>query len=258
MRRRFFNLYARILLWLLVNVLVLGAGFWGVLQWQFREGMQGALGGIVGDRLQTIGREVHAFISTRPRTEWDTMLKDFGKRHAVQALIVTVPARRLAGAEVTLPENVQRLLSDMHPELAHRPPQREGRPNDNRPPPPPPRDDLEALLFGGDFPLGIGPPPGTDSGPRFDELNTMMPVKLGTFMLPVGTPPTYYTGIRLPLVPGWNRREGPIILMIVTDRITGGGLFFDVKPWLLGLFGAMAVSALLWLPFVSGITRTSQ
>lgn len=255
MRRRFFNLYARILLWLLVNVLVLGAGFWGVLQWQFREGMQGALGGIVGDRLQTIGREVHAFVSTRDRTEWDAMLKDFGQRHGVQALILTVPARRLAGAEVTLPENVQRLLSDMHPELAHRPPQREGRPNDNRPPPPP-RDDLEALLFGGDFPLGIGPPPRPEDGPRFDELNTMMPVKLGTFMLPVGTPPTYYTGIRLPLVPGWNRREGPIILMIVTDRITGGGLFFDVKPWLLGLFGAMAVSALLWLPFVSGITRS--
>jgi two-component system sensor histidine kinase CpxA len=81
-----------------------------------------------------------------------------------------------------------------------------------------------------------------------------MPVKLGTFMLPVGTPPTYYTGIRLPGLPSWSRRDGPLIFMIVTDRITGGGLFFDVRPWLLGLFGAMALSALLWLPFVSNIT----
>lgn len=44
MRARSLNLYSRILLWLLVNVLVLGASFWLVLQWQFREGMQGALG----------------------------------------------------------------------------------------------------------------------------------------------------------------------------------------------------------------------
>ncbi|GEP45787.1 sensor histidine kinase [Brevifollis gellanilyticus] len=258
MPRRFFNLYSRILLWLLVNVLVLAGAFWFVLQWQFREGMQGALGGIVGDRLQTIGREMHAVISTMKRADWDPMLKGFGERHGVKALIATVPARRIAGAEVEMPDNVQRLLADMHPELAHRPPPRDGNepPDGDRPPPPPPRDDLEALLFGRDFPLGIGPPPGPDDGPRFDELNTIMPVKLGTFMLPVGTPPVYYTGIRLPLVPGWNRRDGPLILMIVTDRITGGGLFFDVKPWFLALFGAMAVSALLWLPFVSGITRS--
>ncbi|MCA1963580.1 MAG: HAMP domain-containing histidine kinase, partial [Prosthecobacter sp.] len=93
-------------------------------------------------------------------------------------------------------------------------------------------------------------------GPPGAELSSLMPVRLGTFMLPLGTPPLYYTGIRIPLLPSWTRREGPLIFMIVTDRITAGGLFFDVRPWLLGLFGAMALSALLWLPFVSGITRS--
>jgi two-component system sensor histidine kinase CpxA len=250
MPRRFFNLYARILFWLLVNVVVLGGGFWIVLQWQFREGMQGALGGVVGDRLQTIGREIHAQLSTTKRAEWDRLFKDFGQRHGVQAALLTVPSRHIAGTEMKMPEQMERLLLDMHPELSHR----QRRNEDDRPPPPPPRDDLEALLFGGDFPPGMGPPPGPDDGPRFDELSSSMPVKLGTFMLPVGTPPTYYTGIRLPGLPSWSRRDGPLIFMIVTDRITGGGLFFDVRPWLLGLFGAMALSALLWLPFVSNIT----
>ena len=259
MTRRFFNLYARILLWLLVNVLVLGAGFWIVLQWQFREGMQGALGGIVGDRLQNIGREIHGQISAKPRAEWDKLFADFSARHGVQAALVTLPDRIIAGAQLKLPDEMKRVLQDMHPELTRRPPhQREGG-DDGRPPPP--HDDLEKLLFGEDFipgpPSRDGPPPGRDDGgQRFDDAASAMPIKLGTFMLPVGTPPVYYTGIRLPLIPGWNRREGPIIFTIVTDRITGGGLFFDVRPWLLGLFGAMAVSALLWLPFVSGITRS--
>jgi len=255
MPRRFFNLYARILLWLLVNVLVLGCGFWIVLQWQFREGMQGALGGIVGDRLQTIGREIHGQISTRPRAEWDQLFTEFGARHGVQAALVTLPDRIIAGAQLKLPDEMKRVLQDMHPELNRRPPHHQGD-DDGRPPPP--RDDFERLLFGEDFlpgpPSRDGPP--RDGGPRFDDAASAMPIKLGTFMLPVGTPPVYYTGIRLPLIPGWNRREGPIIFMIVTDRITGSGLFFDVRPWLLGLFGAMAVSALLWLPFVSGITRS--
>jgi two-component system, OmpR family, sensor histidine kinase CpxA len=249
MPRHFFNLYARILLWLLVNVLVLGGGFWIVLQWQFREGMQGVLGGIVGDRLQNIGREIHGQISAKPRAEWNQLFAEFGARHGVQAALVTLPDRIIAGARIELPDEMKRVLQDMHPELTRRPPPRAGQ--DDRPPPH--RDEVERLLFGEDF---IPGPPGGDGGPRFDDAASAMPIKLGTFMLPVGTPPVYYTGIRLPLIPGWNRREGPLIFMIVTSRITGGGLFFDVKPWLLGLFGAMALSALLWLPFVSGITRS--
>jgi two-component system, OmpR family, sensor histidine kinase CpxA len=251
MPRRFFNLYARILFWLLVNVVVLGAGFWIVLQWQFREGMQGALGGIVGDRLQAIGRQIHAeLIRTKP-ADWDGLFKTFSDEHEVQATLITVPIRHVAGAKIEMPEPMYALLRDMFPELSRRPPGG-GPPNENRPPRPPPNE-LEALIFGGDFPPGMGPPPMHDEPPSVDSV---MPQKLTTFMLPVGAPPRYYTGIRLPLVTGWDRREGPLIFMIVTDRITGGGLFFDVKPWLLGLFGAMAVSALLWLPFVSNITAS--
>ena len=255
MPRRFFNLYARILFWLLVNVVVLGGGFWIVLQWQFREGMQGALGGIVGDRLQSIGREIHATLNTSKRADWDRVLKDFGQKNGVQAALITVPSRLIAGMKVEMPEPMERLLADMFPELNRRP-TRGDNADGNRPPPRPslPHEEFEALIFGDDFPSGRGPPHGPDDEPRFDELNSSMPVKLGTFMLPVGTPPVYYTGIRLPALPSWNRREGPLIFVIVTDRITGGGLFFDATPWLLGLFGAMAVSALLWLPFVSNIT----
>jgi two-component system sensor histidine kinase CpxA len=255
MPRRFYNLYARILLWLLVNVIVLGSGFWIVLRWQFHEGMQGALGGIVADRLQTIGREVYAALSASGHQDWDRLLLDFGQRHDVKTALIAFPSKRIAGIDVQIPDEVRRHIQSMHPELSRRL-QRDG--VDDPPPPPPPRDEIAAFLFGEDFtpPHDRGPPHDGRLPPMMEAEDTGMPVKLGTFMVPVGKPTVYFTGIRLPLLPGLTRRDGPLFLVIVTDRITGGGLFFDVKPWLYGLFGAMSLSALLWLPFVSGITRS--
>jgi two-component system sensor histidine kinase CpxA len=36
----------------------------------------------------------------------------------------------------------------------------------------------------------------------------------------------------------------------------GGGLFVDVRPWLLAALAAVLLSALLWIPFVRGLTRS--
>jgi two-component system sensor histidine kinase CpxA len=47
-----------------------------------------------------------------------------------------------------------------------------------------------------------------------------------------------------------------VTLLISSNRVTGGGLFFDPLPWILFAVTALAVSALIWLPIVGGITRT--
>ena len=51
-------------------------------------------------------------------------------------------------------------------------------------------------------------------------------------------------------------RFQPMVLVIRSDSLSGGGLFFDAKPWIAAGFGALLVSALLWIPFVRGITRS--
>ncbi len=38
--------------------------------------------------------------------------------------------------------------------------------------------------------------------------------------------------------------------------LTGGGLFLDLRPWLVAVFGAAIFSALFWVPVVRGITRS--
>jgi two-component system sensor histidine kinase CpxA len=46
------------------------------------------------------------------------------------------------------------------------------------------------------------------------------------------------------------------VLIIRSDSLNAGGLFFDVQPWLLAGGGMVLASALFWLPFVRRITRS--
>jgi two-component system sensor histidine kinase CpxA len=108
---------------------------------------------------------------------------------------------------------------------------------------------MEDFLFGGS--LRPGPPP--DAGPPPDGRR---PSRYGTFMMQAGEPLRYWAVVHLSPPPNWPDRGEPLALVIVTRSMTGGGLFFDVRPWLVGIFGAMTLSAFLWLPFVRGITRT--
>jgi two-component system sensor histidine kinase CpxA len=71
------------------------------------------------------------------------------------------------------------------------------------------------------------------------------------FMLRAGDPARYWAGIHLDLVQQGGR---PLTLVMVSDSISGGGLFFDLRPWLWLAAAALLISALMWMPFVRGIT----
>lgn len=71
------------------------------------------------------------------------------------------------------------------------------------------------------------------------------------FMLRAGEPARYWAGVHLDLLP---QSGTPLTLVMVSDTISGGGLFFDLWPWLALAAAALVFSALLWMPFVRGIT----
>jgi two-component system sensor histidine kinase CpxA len=50
-------------------------------------------------------------------------------------------------------------------------------------------------------------------------------------------------------------QPGHGLLILKSKDLSGGGLFFDLKPWLLGGLAVLAISLLLWAPFFFGITR---
>jgi two-component system sensor histidine kinase CpxA len=72
-------------------------------------------------------------------------------------------------------------------------------------------------------------------------------------MIRAGEPPQYWVGVRLP-PPDRRTARGPVTVLIVSDSLRGGGLFFDATPWVLGALGVLGFTALFWFPFVRGIT----
>ena len=72
------------------------------------------------------------------------------------------------------------------------------------------------------------------------------------FIQRAGDPARYWAGIHLDLFLHSDSR--PLTLLMISRTITGGGLFFDLWPWLCLAAVALIVSALMWMPFVRGIT----
>ncbi|GEP41376.1 sensor histidine kinase [Brevifollis gellanilyticus] len=72
------------------------------------------------------------------------------------------------------------------------------------------------------------------------------------FMMRAGDPASYFAGIHLDLVHSLDGRA--LTLLMVSGSITGGGLFLDLWPWFGLAAGALVISALIWMPFVRGMS----
>jgi two-component system sensor histidine kinase CpxA len=44
-------------------------------------------------------------------------------------------------------------------------------------------------------------------------------------------------------------------VVVASESLSAGGLFFDVKPWIIGGIGVILISVIFWFPPVRGITR---
>jgi two-component system, OmpR family, sensor histidine kinase CpxA len=90
------------------------------------------------------------------------------------------------------------------------------------------------------------PPDGEDQPAPPPELNNHPPNPMRA-LIRAGNPAHYWTVIRT---------SSRVMVAVESDSLTGHGLFFDLRPWLVAVFGAAVFSALFWLPFVRGITHS--
>jgi two-component system sensor histidine kinase CpxA len=75
-------------------------------------------------------------------------------------------------------------------------------------------------------------------------------------MVRAGTPAMYWAGIHVSLAHGDGGSRRPLTLVVVSDSLTGRGLFFNPWPWAGLAAGGLLLSAVIWLPAVGGITRS--
>lgn len=240
-------LYARIVLWFLLNVAVLALAFYLVVRQQFRQGMSTALGSLAGDRIQVLAQELHFSLAKQTPAQWTQTLQTLAARHDAKIALYHVPEVWVAGDVLDIPPEVHDEVASMFPD-----PGRRGPPRAERPPPRRgPRSDDE-LLFGDSFLSAVT----EGEEPPHERQQRAWPTRLGLFMKRTESTGLNWVGVRFPPpIPGMME-NGPLMLFIVSRSITANGLVFDTKPWLWGFGGALGVSILLWLPFVRGITRS--
>jgi len=212
---RRFPLYAKILCWFFLNLLVLVAVFFLLFHAQFRFGLDWLL----SDRVGTAGELISAELSAEPRAEWDTTLQRFaaGYHGKVAFLAFAGDGTLLAGQSITLPPEVR----DQFGRRRGPPPDRmqDENPGPHREPPP------------------LAPP-----GPPRRFIHTTDPSR-------------YWVVQRSMMKAPEQGRPMPLILVAVSASFAGGGLFFDLTPWLGAGLGAILISVLLWWPLVRDINR---
>ena len=218
-------LYLKFWLWLALNLLLLAALLL-VIAGRDGPGWRMLLTEPVRERLVSIGSDIGRALSEMPADEWPTTLAQFGALYGVTFELGRAPRDGPAPRKST-------------PDVL-----RGDRGSGEKGPPPsrPPDDPGRAAPDGGP---GKGPPP-----PRMDkrmraDLITLRGGFVGPFELsiPVSVEKTGRPPILYDLTAGVGDLFG----------LLG---FLGVQNWVLYPLLALGVSALLWLPFIWGITRT--
>jgi two-component system sensor histidine kinase CpxA len=215
-----FPLLPKILAWFFLNLLVLGAAFYVVLKVQFRFGLDSLLAGPVGERIQAASDLIAHELTAKPVADWNEVLKSFGTAYKVQFALFRRGGTQVAGESLALPAEVLAKISERH---------------------------------GMGEGLGRGPPPG--KGPRWSRDATDVDPE-ARFLVRTENPVHYWVGVCLPLTEPGATRPWPLTLLLVSDSLTAGGLFFDPAPWVVVAFGALVFSVLFWIPLVRGVTRS--
>ena len=239
-------LYAKILFWFFLNVIFLGVIFLVVARVQFRFGLDSLISGPAGQHIDDVIQLMTLELRDSPADEWDAVLTQYGEKHHVKFYLFRGPDQA-GGVKVDLPPEVREKMPDRRPGAAA-PPRRRG-PD-----------------AGPDGPGGPpdGPPdfgPAGRPNPEVGGLQERPPQKQ---MIHAGNPGRYWVVTPI-LLPDKQRARGPgpdgrlpvvpITLVIASDTLSAGGLFFDVKPWVLGGIAVVLLSVIFWFPPVRGITR---
>lgn len=105
-----FPLFAKILLWLLMNLGILAAVFLAVCGAQFRFGLDSLLAGRAADRIRALSQAVCGDLQNRPREEWDAALERVGAAYGMPFALFRRDGQQVAGVPVALPPEVHAKL----------------------------------------------------------------------------------------------------------------------------------------------------
>lgn len=242
-----FPLYAKILTWFFLNIIVLGLIGWMILRAQVRTGFDSFLSGYVSHRVEPLGREIIAELSQSSKDEWGAILQKRSEKHGITFCVTLEGERGLFGSLEDLPEELRRRLPKGPPRGM-----RGGGPGGG-----PPRRQFNNSTSSDENSGGQDGPPDSNSGPVRDmrpgPLNGPHPIHQ-RFLVRTTGPEYYWVGLQTRFTSTDNDGGAPGALFMRSETFSAGGIFFDYKPWIFSLSSIVFVSALFWLPFVRSMT----
>lgn len=249
-----FPLFTKILFWLFLNLLILAVVLTVFFSLQFRFAPDSPFFAAFSNRLDSVARMIADEMRSAAEDERSAILRRYSSSYKVDFLLYSDSGERLAGPDLQIPAEVLRRLTEGPPRRGPgggMPPKWRSPAGKDLPPWPAPKNDA-------------GPKRGPDrqpqgSRPSVDQTeapSTTTPRPYPMFTLKTNNPTRYWAGVRL--IDLSTARSGPnrATLLAVSESVFGHGLFLDPTPWLLVAGTVLALSILLWLPFVRGLTVT--
>jgi two-component system sensor histidine kinase CpxA len=247
-----FPLFARLLAWFFINLLILAVGILLLLRAQFGSMRNWLLPEASQNQIQGICVTLIGELSHSDRANWGPALSRLSAAYHMDFALFDHDAHWLAGAPMQPPRNIRQSMT--YPAI-HQPPSPLG------PGMPPPWDPAQA---GGPQPgpppdgSHPPPPPGTDRPSPQNEFHPPPTANAPDFpknVLHTDEPSAYWLLVRLP-PEQFPMSSGPITLVGTTPALGISPLLFNPRPWIAVPAGVILFSILFWFPLARSLTRS--
>lgn len=251
-----FPLIAKAFVWLLLHLAILMLGFVLFVIWQLGLGLDSLMSGSAGDRLKSFGDQVVESIIPLDRSEWSAEVMRQAEERGLQAVLVSSQQEMSFSGD--LPENVRVKVGAILP--PHQPPTPRAGPPPSRPHMRDPLGPPPRMRMPGGPPADTGPDdlpmprPNRAAGEMNPAASSFVPESRPVFLMRGDGGNGYWAGVAVHFPSGSGLPRLPGFLLIRSNSIDGGGMFFDFKPWLWGGLAVLLASLVVWAPFVWSIS----
>lgn len=219
----FSTLFAKILLCLLANLVLVVGLLFAFIGFQARVDLHAIFGHWAADRLNIAATIISHDLGREPSSQWPETLTRHKEIYQIDFALVTADGAVFTSDGLTVPEEVvDRITSDTAP------PQTEG-------------------------PQGL--PQAEPRGKRNSHNRGRRDVAVPRLIMQTETPPLHWVGIRVSIATNDRHPETSAMLLAGSDSITGNGFFFEPMPWIIAAAAVILISVLLWIPLVRHITK---
>jgi two-component system sensor histidine kinase CpxA len=236
-----FPLFAKLLLWFFVNLLILIAGVAVMLRVQFGSLDNWLLPQSSQDEIQAMSLELIDDLAHSDRGTWTDALKKISLDNKMDFALFDSHGRWMAGAPLAPPGQVQRAMifaQPLHP-----------RPRDDASAYRGPPASAASAPLGGEAPVRLPP-----SGPTQVRPDRGAAPEFPKSVIRTHDPTRYWLLIRLPPEP--LGAVSPVTLAGVVSSLGRTPLLFNPKPWVVVVAAIIIFSTLFWLPLARGLSRS--